>query len=306
MKLLYILLLFLGGLVIASGSENLAETGKSKLPRGDGLAAAYRGDREIDKHPSVIYANGFEQGPDWKSAWDETRDRNDKVLTLVPPADNDDGRFGKRCLQVTARLGENTGGGATQWFESSETLYIRFYSRFHPQCDYVHHFATLRANKSLEGKDRWSGFGGAGNKPRGDERFSTALEPWGNWGRNPAPGKWNFYTYWHEMKASRDKKYWGNQFKPDKQTNIEKGKWICCEFMLKHNKPGVHNGEQAYWIDGQLRGHWKGIHWRTTETLYANAFTLESYVTDRWTKNQENIVYFDNLVIAKAYIGPAK
>ncbi len=37
----------------------------------------------------------------------------------------------------------------------------------------------------------------------------------------------------------------------------------------------------------------------------ANAFTLESYVTDAWTKQETNIVYFDNVVIARRYIGPA-
>ena len=37
----------------------------------------------------------------------------------------------------------------------------------------------------------------------------------------------------------------------------------------------------------------------------ADAFTLESYVTDRWTENATNIVFFDNVVIAKSYIGPA-
>ena len=74
--------------------------------------------------------------------------------------------------------------------------------------------------------------------------------------------------------------------------------------MLKHNTPGKSDGEQAYWIDGELRGHWKGINWRKSPGLMANAFTLESYVTDQWTKNPVNIVSFDNVVIARAYIGP--
>jgi hypothetical protein len=39
--------------------------------------------------------------------------------------------------------------------------------------------------------------------------------------------------------------------------------------------------------------------------LKANALTLESYFTDRWTKHATNVVWFDNVVIAKAYIGPA-
>jgi hypothetical protein len=40
--------------------------------------------------------------------------------------------------------------------------------------------------------------GGAGKLPTGDARFSTALEPWGDWGRLPAAGRWNFYSYWHD------------------------------------------------------------------------------------------------------------
>jgi hypothetical protein len=83
-----------------------------------------------------------------------------------------------------------------------------------------------------------------------------------------------------------------------------KDRWICAEFMLKHNTPGERDGEQAFWIDGRLMGHWRGINWRTTPGLMANALTLESYVTDRWTKHPTNIVHFDNVVIAREYIGP--
>ena len=35
------------------------------------------------------------------------------------------------------------------------------------------------------------------------------------------------------------------------------------------------------------------------------SFTRESYVADRWTKNKINIVQFDNVVIAREYIGPS-
>jgi hypothetical protein len=184
-------------------------------------------------------------------------------------------------------------------------VFIRFYIKFDPGCDYVHHFCTLRANRGLQGGDRWSGFGGAGEKPAGDERFSTALEPWGNWGRFKPPGRWNFYSYWHEMSPSPDKKYWGNSFQVKDSKDIEKGKWICAEFCLKQNTPGKDDGEQAFWIDGELRGHWKGINWRKSPGLQANAFTLESYVTDSWTKNPTNVVYFDDVVIAREYVGPA-
>ena len=284
---------------VAERFPNQVET--SKLPSGEGMAAKYSSDAGIEKNPAVIFADDFEKG-ELGEKWDEVRSQKGKPVKF---AESGEGVCGKRCLRVEARLSQNTGGGMTKWFESSKTLHVRFYARFEEKSDYIHHFATLRANKSLSGGDKWSGFGGAGQKPPGDGRFSTALEPWGNWGKSKPPGKWNFYSYWHEMKPAPDGKYWGNQFIAEGQPEIKKGVWICAEFMVKHNTPGKHDGEQAYWIDGKLVGHWKGINWRTSPTLWANALTLESYVTDRWTKNEVNIVDFDNLVIAKEYIGPS-
>lgn len=274
------------------------------LPQGLGLAAKLNLAADFDRHDSILFADDFESG-EMGAKWDETSNRDQQSLAWVDEsASNPD--IGIRSLQVTARLKSSTGGGFTKWFESSDRLFVRFYTKFHPDCDYVHHFCTLRANKSLQGGERWSGFGGAGLLPDGDSRFSTAIEPWGNWGEWAPPGQWNFYSYWHTMNPSPDKKYWGNGFRPKSQGNIKRGEWVCVEFMLVHNTPGKPDGEQAFWIDGELRGHWRGLNWRTSPTLMANAFTLESYVTDRWTKQEVNIVYFDNVVIAKEYIGPVK
>lgn len=278
---------------------NLAEQGA--LPQGKGLAAPFKADAGITDHSAVIFADNFEGG-ELGARWDEKGRTQGRALSLAPTADD---ACGKQCLRVEARLGENTGDGFTKWFTSTPQVFVRFYVRFDAGCDYVHHFVTLRANKSLNGADKWSGFGGAGLRPAGEERFSTALEPWGDWGRWRAPGKWNFYSYWHEMEVSRDGNYWGNSFQVEPQDLIPKGRWICAEFMLKHNTPGEPDGEQAFWIEGRLLGHWRGVNWRKTAALQANALTLESYVTDRWTKNPTNIVFFDNLVIAREYIGPA-
>ena len=273
----------------------------SQLPSGDGLAATLPDDAGLKENPHIIFADNFESG-NLGEGWDETSNKIGKVLQFAAPEAGPG--LGKRCLRVEAHLGQDTGGGLTKWFEPADTLFIRFYTRFDPACDYVHHFVTLRANKSLRGGDKWSGFGGAGIKPEGGERFSTAIEPWGDWGRWAPPGRWNFYSYWHEMEQSKDGKYWGNSFSVPTAPIIPRGRWICVEFMLKHNTPGLPDGEQAFWVDGALHGHWKGINWRKTEPLKANALTLESYITDRWTKNPVNVVYFDNVVIARCYIGP--
>ncbi len=276
---------------------------KVELPSGMGLAAKFAGDLRIESHAAVIFADDFEAG-ELGAKWDETNNRGGNVLSFVDESSSSS-VLGRRSLKVVATLGKNNGGGFTKWFESSERLFIRFYTKLDKDCDYVHHFCTLRANKSLQGGERWSGFGGAGELPDGDNRFSTAIEPWGNWGKWTPPGRWNFYSYWHTMQASPDGKYWGNGFRPEPQPDIVRDRWICVEFMLQHNTPGKDDGEQAYWIDGELQAHWRGFNWRTSPSLWANAFTLESYVTDRWTKQSANIVYFDNVVIAKEYIGPA-
>ncbi len=306
--------------VLLLGSSSLACLGQSGdpngernqasrhlLPEGPGLAASLPAGAGMDQHPDVIFAEDFESD-DYLSHWDDVRNDRGEVLSIVEvDAEGDSAAKSSkhhRSLKVTATLGRNTGGGMTKWFESSDRIFIRFYVRFDPACDYIHHFCTLRANKALRGGDAWSGFGGAGVLPEGDERFSTALEPWGDWGRLPAPGQWNFYSYWHEMSGSPDGKYWGNAFRPATQVNIHKGEWICAELMLDHNTPGRRDGEQAFWIDGRLVGHWTGINWRKSDKLWANALTLESYVTDRWTRQTTNAVCFDDVVIARSYIGP--
>jgi hypothetical protein len=297
-------LLAIAGSVQGVDSEsrvNLAD--KGELPSGSGLAAKFPGDAGLKTNAQVIFADDFESG-NLGDGWDETGNKNGKVLSFASPGA--EARLGKRCVRVEAHLGQDTGGGLTKWFEPTDTVFIRFFTRFDAGCDYVHHFVTLRANKSLQGGDKWSGFGGAGLKPEGTERFSTAIEPWGDWGRWTAPGRWNFYSYWHQMEPSKgDGKYWGNSFSVPTAPLVPRDRWICVEFMLKHNTPGSPDGEQAFWIDGVLQGHWKGINWRKSAQLKANALTLESYVTDSWTKNPVNVVFFDNVVIARSYIGPA-
>lgn len=292
---------FSPAVTLADEHPNLA--GKvSTLPSGKGIAANYPSDAGISSDKAVIFADDFEKGAIGEG-WAEVNNPKGNVLSFNPPGDAKG--LGARSLQVEAHLGQDTGGGLTCWFEPSDTVFLRFYTRFDPACDYIHHYVGLRGNKGLTGADKWSGFGKAGIKPTGDDRFSTRIEPVGNNGQWIPPGRWNFYSYWHEMKAGPDGKHWGNSFRVPEAPLIPRGVWICVEVMFKHNTPGQSDGEQAFWIDGILQGHWKNINWRTTENVKANALCLESYVTDRWTKNPVNRVWFDNVVVAKSYIGPS-
>jgi hypothetical protein len=170
------LLLVIGSVAGTLALSEPSRVQDSPLPSGQGLGAEIAWGSSLSSHPEVIFSEDFESSHYTKS-WDEVRDQSKDVLSRVRLEDSE-ATFG-HSLKVTARLGRNTGGGLTKWFASSERLFVRFYTRFDEKCDYVHHFVTLRANKGLIGKDRWSGFGGAGLLPNGKDRFSTGWSPGG-------------------------------------------------------------------------------------------------------------------------------
>jgi len=187
--------------------------------------------------------------------------------------------------------------------EGVDTMHVRFYVKFHEKTGYIHHFVHLVADRE---PTPWPK-GGAGQTPKGDTKFSTGIEPTGRWGKFPPPGVWNFYTYWHEMKTK-----WGSVYN-GKQEPIVPGRWYCVEVMLKANSsPDKADGEQAFWIDGELYGRFTGFRWRTSDELKINSFWLLYYNTDQPARHNKDPrpesrvmeVWFDDIVIATEYIGP--
>ena len=159
---------------------------------------------------AVVFTEDFEKFD--RKNWHDFGDAPEVVQVV------DGGRAGK-CAQITATLGENTGTHLYRMLEPGlDTCHLRFYVKFDERHDYVHHFVHL---VGYNPPTRWPQ-GGAGERPRGDERFSTGIEPWGARGKFPAPGAWQFYSYWCEMERSRDGKFWGNGFMPDPPVRVER------------------------------------------------------------------------------------
>jgi hypothetical protein len=292
----------LAGWAYGGAAPQLAEKPPAdKLPEGDsGLAAKYPGDAGIEKDARVLLHEDFEAGVLDAKRWN---DISNKAEALSFSDDVPAASAGKKSLLVTAKLGENTGGHLFRRFKPGALkMHARFYVKFAPDCDYIHHFVTIVAENP---PTNWP-TGGAGELPAGDKKFSTGLEPFGNYKKYPPPGAWNFYTYWHQMKKSGDGKYWGNSFAPATPAVPERGRWYAMEMMVQANTVGKADGRQAFWVDGKLVGDFTGFEWRTTADLKINAFWLMSYVTDLWTKNKVNRVWFDDVVVATEYIGPEK
>ncbi len=271
-------------------------------------------------------------------------DKDGRVLTVstdVPP-----GSAGKQSLRMTATEGENSGGHLWKLFDSGvDQMCARFYVKFAPDHPYVHHFVKIGAWKD---SPKWPQ-GEAGYRHAGTKSFQTGVEPGSDWGRNVPPGGWFLYTYWHEMRSwqgPQGTSFYGNGFGPEKPEIAPRGRWTCVEFMVKANsKERLHDGEQAFWIDGRLVGRWapstprgawvkdhfdvgagepfEGFNWRTTGDVKINTFWLLYYLftndDDRarsaaWNKAHADdpvntktaSVWFDDVVVATAYIGPRR
>ena len=169
---------------------------QAQLSQGSGLAAKYPGDVGIEDDAAVLFVENFETGTiiDLAKRWDNVSNKNDEVISFTTDAPPESA--GARCLQITATRGENTGGHLyTRLPNGVDTAFARFYVKFAPDIGYIHHFIHLGGYYPPTPYPQ----GGAGIRPRGDDRITTGIEPFGNHQRFPPPGTWNFYAYWHEV-----------------------------------------------------------------------------------------------------------
>jgi len=299
-----------------------AEESQSELRQG--LASQYKGDKGIDKDPDVIFVENFEEDSldAVKARWESVQNIDIMLLSPDVPAAS----AGKYSLLMSHIGGKGTGGHLyRRLLPGYEQLYVRFYVKFAQDCYPIHHFVHLGGyNPSTP----WPQ-GGAGIRPVGDERFTTGIEPYGKkW-------KWDFYSYWMGMRSSPDNKSWGHDFVNDDNLKAEREQWICVELMMKMNDPvTVSNGEQELWIDGKSwkkdgqlisrvgkgfpKGKWiwdsfmpdpegepfEGFQWRNDEKLNLNFLWMLLYITDA-PPGHVSKVWFDDIVVAKKYIGPA-
>jgi hypothetical protein len=287
-----------------------AACGACLIAEGAGLAAKYPNDNGLERDPAVLFFDDFEAG-DLKKWADAS-----KTLLVT----NDSPSSGKFCVRSDMIRGKNEGGQAKKWFlPGADKVYARAYVKFSEDYSYNHHFITLLASPP---NDRWRPFGKAGIKPDGTY-FNTGMEPWFAWGKNPPPGELNFYSYFPDMKVDpKMNKYWGNSFFPpgpdagkaasENKVMPKLGVWQCWEFMIEANStPDKADGKQAMWLDGKLVGEFTGIRWRTDPGTKVNCFWLQHYGADgsdptrQYWKAQQT-VWFDDVVVAREYVGPRR
>jgi hypothetical protein len=195
----------------ANGQEDASVTGaRDTVPEGAVLAAKYPGDVGIERDPAVLFAENFETGSieEIGKRWGDISNKEGKVMAFsddVPVH-----RSGKRSLQVTATLGENTGGHLyARLRRGVDTAFVRFYVKF--DADHFSYPCGVHFG-GYNPPTAWPQ--GNPGRPRGDERMMVEFGPVSESGKHAPPGVWGISCFWQEMKVSADGNYWGNLLRP--------------------------------------------------------------------------------------------
>jgi hypothetical protein len=310
-----------------------------RLEGHHGIAARYPHDVGIEADPAVLFVESFEAGSLERvlARWEDATPR--ELLSLrddVPAAS-----AGKKSLRMHKRPGDGSRGARLyrrlrpDGGQGYAQLHARMYVKLAKRSDPIHHFgASLGGNHPSTARPAVD----AGKRTRGDASFWTEVEPGEAW-------RWDFYTYWMEMRSWQNEDgsgsvVTGNAFLragADMEwapagPEVRRDEWTCLEVMVKLNDPvSARNGEQAFWIDGELvrkdgqvvshlgegfpRGSWlrdkwsphpagvpfEGFRWRSSPELLLNFLWLYVYTEQ---DDYDIAVDFDDVVVATSYIGP--
>jgi hypothetical protein len=286
------------------------------LPSGQGLATSYSNDSGIASNPSVLFADNFEAFTGPRISWaDGIGGWGNAFGTLAITRDAAKVHAGKQCVEVnhTASLGSH---GAAKEIAGCDTVFVRFYLKFAASFPSVHH-----AGMGIRGGPAGALFNDpTGSKPNGTNFFTCYLDHLSTiHGWQPAadsvPPGWVYDYCYHMDQTSNygdvllssgdlNNRY---PFSPDftARPNVVplRDRWNCYEIMVQNNTLGSANGRVAIWVDGALVADHPGLRFRTADSIKARYVSLSTY-SSAYVAGQT--LWYDDVVIAKSYIGPMK
>jgi len=288
-----------------------------------GIASHYPGDRGINYDPEVLFFDDFESytSPSqlttkWTKAY---KTENLRIATEAA-----DVYSGAKALEFKLPISGMEVANACKKAISPKqnTLFIRAYMKFDPGFHVVgssHTGLTLSAN-----------YPGPGNgTPRdGTGWFLFLLQNnlQGPLSGGIPPGNAHLYVYWPKQRGA-----FGDHWYPDGrvvpwETGIgNKGdwvaypmqyphfqpypnnvmpprdKWFCYELMVHANTPGQKDGEVKCWYNGRLVADFPDLSIRSIPTLEIDQASIGLHAQHSERINKK---WYDNVVIAKKYIGP--
>lgn len=263
------------------------------LPAPAGDAASL--EPGLKNRGDILFFGGFESQPwtsDWGIDWGPEPAGNN---SLVSGNDALDGH----SLRVKYSQGSFSGGACqflTDFSKLSiapqESIYLRYYLRFDPGFDFV-------KGGKLPGLAGGKGNTG-GHKPNGKDGWSARIM----WRPD---GKIVQYVYYPDQPGvygeDFDWDYGGcpRFFKP--------GKWYCVETFVQMNTLGKKDGIIRSWLDGDKALEITGLRFRDIPGIKIDKLEFETFFGGgdaSWATPRDQYSMFDNVVIAKNYIGPDK
>ena len=313
-----------------------ANTFSQGLEDADGIASEYPGDVGIAGDPRVVFVENFNDDlTSIKGRWESIKD--DGALSLS--ADRPQLSSGSHSLLVTHVGGSGTGAHLYRRLPPGfERLHYRFYVKFDRDCAPIHHFFHVGGYNPATSWPQ----GGAGSRPAGNERFTTGVEPFGkNWrwdyysywmemrGSPPRGQCWG-NSFIHDRNVKVTKGSWqclelmmkvNEVGKSDGEMALwvdgklvshlrkgsPKGKWVFDRFLRGQGGAGIRWNDNTGAADtlhfppgGEA---FEGFRWRNDEDLKLNFLWLLCYIT-KSPPGQISRIWFDDIVVAKDYIGP--
>ncbi len=267
-----------------------------------GLAESYPGDKGLARDPDVLMVSDFERF-DWAKSW--TVDMNPVHLMPI----EEPGKLGfeplsGKALQGVIPEGSRLGLNLLYKFADRlgyepEEIYMRYYLRLADNWNPRISGGKLPGIAGTYGKAGWGGRrsdGTNGWSMRGS--FGIIPKP-----DNPAHGLTpvGTYAYFADM-PSRYGSAWPWARKG--LGLLERNRWYSIEQHVKLNTPGAHNGTLRIWVDGDVAFESDEIMYRTTDALKIDRIWMNVYHGGTANAPEDYHFFIDNVVIAKAYIGP--
>jgi hypothetical protein len=314
------------GIAVESSAADLVQESPFGVSPAPPIAAKYSNDRGIAGDPEVIFSDDFES---WVNGgtepnvgrWSVRKNKTSRTNVLPGQVTADGlGGPGKGILEIacwTQGSGSQVGGLSLKLGnynhaneglgDGYDELYIRYYIKFDEDYRAVRNHGANLGGRDLKRSDAaWVGMAGIRDvSTRG--YFYSGIQPRGDSGSDEL--EMGFYSYHLDKKGP-----WGENYEVQRKMPIHVGRWYCVERRMKLNSvdpgkpdPANADGIEELWIDGRLTIRKTDVRFRRVEHLHTTLFSLETYyhgLPEQYGRNHPIKVYFDNVVIAKSYIGP--
>lgn len=267
-----------------------------------GLSRSYPADKGIAKHPSVVFAERYEDDG-WRSRLSSVRRTSHAAITETTRK-GDFVPLDGRALKVTVPQGQLLGLNALYGFKEQagqepEEMYFRYVLRLGDDWDPVASGGKMPGFAGTYNRGGWGGRSADGTNgwsARG--AFFRVRDHGSDISHLRGIGS---YVY-HVDKESPYGVNWGWNLGPTGA--LEKNRWYSVEQFLRLNTPGKHDGVLRAWVDGRLVFEKDGLRFRDVPELRIETLWLNVYHGGMTPAPKEMSLYIDNLVIAREYIGP--